>query len=351
MRVNSQWPAIFCLVWTQRAYSSPVQSKDRPLSNLLPNGATANTSSPVTNLTWGPVPLEFKVRPDIVLPAQFPEEAAFINIVHAMKEIAHGDFQGAMTAQDFSTARYPEPHIRLTAPLGSSTLKRGYVIWGLYGALLYMYNDMGFQVSHYTLLWNDEEVGGIGFGDPFGDALDYRAIDARIRQDNGIPDNIDPPASGKRIWAGTELAGTADTPASDIQTLNTTLTDLASRLSVTFTWAGRTMDKDDMFLSIIWTLLMAAMHPSNTRIRHLWTPSDQESSCSFTASATTRTTSPFLQYFWIVEAVAKAADYLVERKTYRQLSITMKVDEIAIGRSLFFYRAGRGERVLRVRES
>ncbi|KAI4270204.1 MAG: hypothetical protein L6R38_007204 [Xanthoria sp. 2 TBL-2021] len=338
MYVKKAWLTNLCFAWTQLVNSSPVQPKDRLLPVLPPDEAIAKISSPVTNLTWGPVPLEFKVRPDVILPTQFPEEAAFINIVHAMKDIAHGDFQGTMPAQDFSTARYPEPHIRLTATLGSSTLKREYVIWGLYGALLHMYNAMGFQVSHFTLLWDDEEVGGIGFGFPFGDRLDHRAVDARSLQNYGTADDIGPPASEKRTLAGTELAGRANTPGSDKQKLNTTLTDLASRLSVTFTWAGRTMDKDDMFLSIIWTLVMAAMHPSYTRIRHLWTPSDQESSCRFTSSATTRKTSPFLQYFWIVEAVAKAADYLVETRTYRQLSFVMKVDEVVVGRSLLFYR-------------
>ncbi|KAI4254813.1 MAG: hypothetical protein L6R42_007033, partial [Xanthoria sp. 1 TBL-2021] len=231
MYVRKPWLTNLCFALTQLVKSSSVQPEDRLLPILPPGGAIANISSPVTNLSWGPVPLELKVRLDVILPTQFPEEAAFINIVHTMKEIAHGDFQGAMPAQDFSTARYPESRIRLTAPLGSSTLKRGYVIWGLYGVLLHMYNAMGFQVSHYTLLWDDEEVGGIGFGDPFGDRLDRRAIDATSLQNYGTPDNVDSPASEKRTWAGTELAGRASTPASDIQTPNTTLTDLASRLS------------------------------------------------------------------------------------------------------------------------
>lgn len=254
-----------------------------------------------------------------------------------MTEVAHGDFHGAMPALDFSTARYPEPQITLTPPVGSSTLKREHVIWGLYGALLHMYDAIGFHVAYYTLLLDNEDVGGISFGNPFGDALDHRSIAARSLQDYGSAIDTGNPAFEARTLASNKIAERADTPGSDHQAAKA-LTDLASRLSVTFTYAGRSMDKDDMFVSILWTIALAAIHASNARIHHIWTPSRQQNSCKFTTSATVRTTPPFLQYFWVVEAVAKAADYLVERNTYRQLSFVMKVDDVVIGRSLFFYR-------------
>ena len=338
MNVRRPWLANLCFAWTLLVNSSPVLPKDPLLPILPPDGALANLSSPARNLTWGPIPLDLIVRPEVNLPTEFPEEAAFINIVHAMTEVAHGDFHGAMPALEFSTARYPEPHIILTPPVGSSTLKREYVIWGLYGVFLHMYDAIGFHVAYYTLLLDNEEVGGIGFGDPFGDALNHRSIPARSLQDYGSAVDTGNAASKKMTLARNKLAERANTPGSDHQAANM-ITDLASRLSVTFTYAGRSMDKDDMFVSILWTIALAAIHASNTRIHHIWTPSRQQNSCKFTASATIRTTPPFLQYFWVVEAVAKAADYLVEKNTYRQLSFVMKVDNVVVGRSLLFSRA------------
>lgn len=337
MYIRTPWLATLCFAWTLLVNSSPVLPKDRLLPILPPDGAIANLSSPARNLTWGPIPLDLIVRPDVNLPTEFPEEAAFINIVHAMTEVAHGDFHGAMPALDFSTARYPEPHITLTPPVGSSTLKREYVIWGLYGAFLHMYDAIGFHVAHYTLLLNNEEVGGIGFGNPFGDALDHRSIAARSLQDYGSAVDTGNPAFEARTLASNKFAERGNTPGSDHQAVKA-LTDLASRLSVSFTYAGPSMDKDDMFVSILWTIALAAIHASNTRIHHIWIPSGQQNSCRFTTSATIRTTPPYLQYFWVVEGVAKAADYLVERNTYRQISFVMKVDDVIVGRSLFFYR-------------
>ncbi|KAL8925141.1 MAG: hypothetical protein Q9208_003646 [Pyrenodesmia sp. 3 TL-2023] len=338
MYVKKRRSAILCFAWIQLAYLSPVQSKGRLLPILRPNGATANLSSPVANLTWGQIPLEFTMSPDLSLPFPFPQEAAFINIVHALKEIAHGDFQGAMPAQDFRTAAYPEPVIILTSPSGSRTIERKYVVWGLYGALLYMYNARAFGVSHFTLLWNNEEVGGIGFGHPYGDGLDHRAIDDTTSPENTewADDNSAVPED--EASAGAELASRA-TAAGEVNRATENLTDLASRLSVTFTYAGRNMDKAHMFMAIVWTLATAAIYPSNERIQHLWTPVDQESPCKFVASAVPRTTPPYLQYFWIVEAVAKTAAYLVATNTYRQLSVLMKVDEVVVGRALLFHRA------------
>ncbi|KAL8854759.1 MAG: hypothetical protein Q9221_000542 [Calogaya cf. arnoldii] len=344
MYVKFQWIAILSFTWTQLASSSPIQSTDPPLPIILPNAAIQNISSPVTNLTWGPIPIDLTIRPDISRPTTFPEEAAFINIVHAMREIAHEDYQGDMPVQDYSTAKFPEPRIKLTAPIGSNTLKREYVLWGLYGTLLHMYDAMGFHVSHFTLLWDEKEVGGIGFGELFGDGIDGRASDAVSLEGHEPSNYIDLPVSGEKPLAGTELADKPTTPGPNTQASNIHVEALVSRLSVTFTWAGRTIPKADMFISVIWTLALLAMHPSPTRIRHLWAPSHQESSCRFTVSATTRTTPPFLQYFWVVEALTDAADHLVERKTYRQLSFVIKVDHVPVGRALLFYRgSGLGE--------
>ncbi|KAL8835328.1 MAG: hypothetical protein Q9176_006980 [Flavoplaca citrina] len=306
------WTAILCFAWAHLTSSSPLNR----LLPILPHSpiSTNLTSSPKP-LTWAVNPINLIARPDISLPTPLSEDATFINIVHAIKDLAHGDILGQIPAQDFKTERYPDPLIRLTSPVGSETLKREHVIWGLHGAFLGMYGNLGFSVSHFTLLLDGVEVGGIGFGDPFREVqrreLGYRSLD---------PDS--------------EMSITKPTiPASTPPPNN--LTSLAARLTLSFTPFSRPIPKPDLFISIIWTLALAAVPASNQRIPHLWLPIGQESNnCRYTVSATVRTSTPWLQFFWVVEALSRTADWAVEMGLYRMVRGVLRVDGVEVGREM-----------------
>ncbi|KAL8904953.1 MAG: hypothetical protein Q9171_006862 [Xanthocarpia ochracea] len=327
MRIAKLWPVNLWFTYIELGYTNPTQPNNRILPILSPNGAAANLSLPSTNLSNDPVPAEFTMTCDLILPIPFTEEAAFINIVHAMKEIAHGDFHGVMRDVKFRTDRYPEPVVWVqTTSVG--TVKRKYVLWGLYETLKYLYSILNFAHSHFTLLWDDEEVGGIGLGSPRADHVaDYRTIDTTSHQNE---DN--------QSLAGRDITNKTTTLGPETQ--NPNLTDLASRLSVVFGYrGGRPMDKEDMFIGILRVFVSAAIPPSNQRIRFNWGPSDTaDTPCKFTIASTIQTEPPFLQFYWVVEAVARAADYLVAKDRYQLLSMVLKVDDVKIGGALLFHR-------------
>lgn len=233
-----------------------------------------------------------------------------------------------MPGKEFKTPRYAEPLIRVLPPFGVRTMPREYVVWGLYGALLEIYEKLGFSMCHFTLLWDDVEVGGLGFGDPFGE----RASEKRGLEEEELPEDI---AENSITSAG--MASRANPP-----TLNMTLTELASRLTTTFTPFSRPIDREILFVSMAWTVTQAAIPPSAQRIPHLWSPPDQESPARFSISATKRENPPWLQFFWVVEALARAADWVVEmaeeRDEYRQFRGVLRVDGVEFGRGLWFWR-------------
>ncbi|KAL8857381.1 MAG: hypothetical protein Q9178_006008 [Gyalolechia marmorata] len=274
---------------------------------------------------------------DLILPIPFTEEAAFINIVHAMKEIAHGDFYGVIQGQKFRTERYPEPVVWIQTT-SAGIVKRKYVLWGLYEILKYLYSILNFTRSHFTLLWDEEEVGGIGLGTPSaGHVPDYRTIDDTSHQDDATTDAVAMSEDNQSL-ASRDI--TNKTTTLGPQTQNANLTDLASRLSVVFGYrGGRPMSKEDMFIGILRVFISAAIPPSNQRIRFHWGPSDTaDTPCKFTIASTIQTEPPYLQFYWVVEAVARAADYLVAKDRYQLLSMVLKVDDVKIGGALLFHR-------------
>ena len=183
-----------------------------------------------------------------------------------------------------------------------------------------MYGNLGFSVSHFTLLRDGVEVGGIGFGDPFREVqrreLGYQSLD----NDSEMA-TIPPPTT----------------------TPHNLTSSLATRLTLSFTPFSRPVPKPDLFISIIWTLALAAVPAANQRIPYLWMPIGQESNnCRYTVSATVRMTSPWLQFFWVVEALTRTADWVTERGVYRMVRGVLRVDGVEVGREIL---VGRGWRL------
>lgn len=69
---------------------------------------------------------------------------------------------------DFRTPRYPDPVIGIRLPEYKTTIKREYVMWALVLATHHMYSTLrppGISYwSHFTLLFNGREIGGLSFG-------------------------------------------------------------------------------------------------------------------------------------------------------------------------------------------
>ncbi|KAL8990697.1 MAG: hypothetical protein Q9169_008061 [Polycauliona sp. 2 TL-2023] len=230
-----------------------------------------------------------------------------------------------------------------------------------------MYGSDGFAVSHYTLLWEGQEVGGIGFGDLVvgggggdddDDDDDAAATTTRLAAEDANAnatteaeqeekeEDDDPTSMEKKKKkrtnddTGTVISSVNNNETTIISPLHPPKNDLTSRLSLTFTphTPLRHIPTPHIRISIIWTLALAAIPPSSERILHLWSPVDQESPCKFTISATRRDSPPWLQYFWVVEAVVRAGEWVVENQVERGFRGVLRVDGVVVGKGLWFWR-------------
>ncbi|KAL8653803.1 MAG: hypothetical protein Q9210_001885 [Variospora velana] len=342
MYLSKQWLTILCLSTVRIVQSFPARPSNRLLPNLPSNANFSLFSKVNAGLGYGPIPPEFQARPD-ELPhyARHPlsESATFINTVHFMKVLGQGDFQEEIGPLGFRTPRYPSPVIALIVPPNHPTIKREYIIWGLQIAINHMYLTQvlpTFWTSHYTLLWNDEEIGGLSFG--LSGSVDEQTsptIDRNKRVDE-ITARNDPKTNSAIVARDTNGKASLTTDSADLTT------DFAdSRLSVAYTFTGGGLDKIDIFFTLLWVMAVASIPPSDTRILSNWIPpwlADLGFHTLFLASAVDRTTAPFLTFYWLLEAVAGAADYLVDQKRYGEFRMQLTVDGIAIGQGLFHHR-------------
>ncbi|KAG7004385.1 hypothetical protein G7Y79_00026g059690 [Physcia stellaris] len=309
---------LFVLAWAFKVSSSPA-----PINLSVAANLTA-----VANLTFGPIPNNFKIRPNIVFPMKFTQEAVVINIVQALKTIGKGDFKGEMPTLKYSTARYPQPVISVRQP-DEQNIKREYVVWGLLLSLLVMYKEeQGFHWTHFTLLLDDEEVGGLGFGSPRGIEEGLKHHNPKTSTTFGI---VDGALSISQVPSSSSTTSGAALPMVLTEAPNLAIPSNNNPLKVDFQYRGRAYGKGDMFVAIVWAMAVAAIPPSNAILPDRWNPGVTDSACKFFMEVTPRRTPPYFQFFWLIETLAETADYLVEHKVYRGLSLLIKIYENPIG--------------------
>ncbi|KAL8920326.1 MAG: hypothetical protein Q9208_006297 [Pyrenodesmia sp. 3 TL-2023] len=264
------------------------------------------------------------------------ESATFINVVHFIKALGQGDFHGEIRPRNFRTFQCPSPLIGLRVPPNHPTIKRAFVIWGLQVAINHMYQEQAtptFWTSHYTLLWNDEEIGGLSFG------LAEEQASQKITPEEpveGITARNDPETDSSIVTRQTSGVANLTTHPAELST------DLTNNgLSVAYTFTGRPLSKVDLYFVLLWVMAEASRPASDTRIMRNWTPpwlEDLELHTMFSASAVHRTTPPFMTYDLLLEAVAGAADFLVAQNRFGELRVQLAVDGVAIGQGLFRHR-------------
>ena len=312
--------------------SSPVVPKDLLLPDF--SNTSANLSIPFAIPAHGPIPTAFQVRAD-TLPFKIPvsEEAVFVNTVEALKEIAPGDFGGSIPLVSFRSARYPQPLISLFTP-DERNIKTYYVIWGLVLAVTSMFHRETFEYSHFTLLWNGVDVGGIGFGNP------RMIVDVRNRRAKDITNANKTTEETISLAQATAVVDNTSSRAALIDATPTTiLTNTSnSRLFVDFRYFGDYIGKSDMFISLLGVLAQAAIPPADAYMHDRWSPNAMDTNCKFFLVPSPRETPPFLLFFWLIEAVARAAEYIVYHHTYRGLNMLIKVDDVLVGRSAFIFK-------------
>ncbi|KAL9629860.1 MAG: hypothetical protein Q9204_005040 [Flavoplaca sp. TL-2023a] len=320
------WLTLLCFTFVNHIYSSPAQLSTRPLP-LLPPDAHVNFSVANAGLGYGPIPEGFTLRPDLQFPRPISESATLINIAHFIKQLGQHDIQGEIPPQNFMTARYPEPIIGIRVPPSRRALKRQYVISALVLAMMHMLglNQPTLHASHYTLLWHDEEIGGLSFGvfAPSG----VGARDTTSEQDVAMKDSAGA-APGENPDIISQESG---------QVVETTTGLTNNRLSLTVTYLGPPLNKEDLLSTLIWTMGQASVPASEFRFAN-WVPDWLEGHTRFIASATPRPRPPYMTYFWLLEALAATADYLVDHNRYGDVRTLIIVDGAQIGQGLFRHR-------------
>lgn len=326
-----RWLAACLAALVHIASSNPVA----PNNLFLPStpSKTANLSAAVKNLGYLPIPAAFQIHPEShPVPIEYEREAVLTNVIQAMEETAMGNIREYMPLWKFRTAEYPQPAITLSTPL-ETDIKREYVIWGLLLATIAMLSREVYETTQFTLLLRGEEVGSITFGDFSSmSASSGRSILGTEKLGEDLNQNTSMALAATGARTPNSTASLADaTPAMN----SPKLTD--DRASVVFKSSGDDVGIHNLLVYMLVVLSETAIPPSDMEIIDRWTPFKFGVVCRFVLFPTAREQPPFMMFFWLIEAVAKAAWYVIENDAYRNLNMLIYADGKLIGQSVFVY--------------
>ncbi|KAL8798437.1 MAG: hypothetical protein Q9182_006665 [Xanthomendoza sp. 2 TL-2023] len=235
----------------------------------------------------------------------------------ALKELAVGDFEEAMSVRNFVTRRFPQLSIQLYAT--ETVIQRKYVVWGLVLAIHNMVVHQTFQHSFALLYWKGEDIGAISFGPT---PITSTVLDTQAHVGVTVPPKlVGPPSSEAAHRLQPKGDDTAAIPVA------------ANRVTVDFAYIGSNIGLETIFMTIISALSEAATRSAASRLDGPWSSQFEGWPCHFVTKpvSPTRRTPPVYEWRWLIQVLGQATEYMVGRSDYRNLQMDIKVDGVRVG--------------------
>lgn len=245
-----------------------------------------------------------------------PGMSILINAVHAMTDLALEDFEEPIVPIAYRHPDFPEVIIAPIATFPGGAIQTRFIVWGLLGGVVAMAETGKAQTVAFTLEWEGKEVGYILVTNP------------RVRLSRPGSNSIDRLLERPEVRAISEdgkvtanLTGTIDT--SNDQTL-----------TVSVTKTGPDLSGSDVLITVLYALAYVARFPSASQAKafQLRPPMARGMYLGMVGSGTT----PFFRNRWIIEALAKIPQYMLNQHRFSSAAFKLIVDGVEIGRGQMF---------------
>lgn len=325
MYIVRQWlPVLFC-TWAISVLSGPL-AVSNPSSLSSANIRLAEFTRTFANLSAIEIPQDLKLYLQFQAPSLQPVTAYYYNTIAALRQLALGDFNGAMFGQRFLTSRFPNMPITLITRSGQ--ILRRYVVWSLLLALAFMTEETGLSVTTFALLWQGMSIGSLTFGIP---GLLSQAPESHTNGTESTTPGSVPSIDGFNV---------TNSPASSGGSANDAdLSSYAMRVTVAITRSGDNLNPHDVFMGIAGALAEAAERNSENRIgewsSQLW---NFDSRFDTRQVRLFRAEQPLYTFRVLIESLGDVTDYFVGYQAFYEISAITKVNQIMVGTSRLSHR-------------
>ncbi|KAL8924512.1 MAG: hypothetical protein Q9208_003987 [Pyrenodesmia sp. 3 TL-2023] len=331
MTMSLRYMLILLTLLTRPVFSSSATVDDGRTLKYARSQELTKAALSVSNLFMVPLPEDFKIEPQVNQAMQYPQEACYLNTIHAMEEIALDLFNGLMPRFSFSSQQYPGLIITIIPPDNSDMIEIRVVIWGLFLAVRHMNMHNAFQPTIFHLKWSDQDVGRIAYGS------------TRLISRPHVQQQKNETYKSILEKPGIRIQEKAKDPTAD-NSLEISPND-NNHLLIHFRYFGKPpprIAKGDIFLTVLGALTQAAIPDASADALKTFTSAVSVSGahCTFIlapAAAPRSASAPVLRMEDLIHALGAAADFYLANRVYTQLDMRLSVDGVGVASAVFWH--------------
>ncbi len=248
--------------------------------------------------------------------SNLPGISVLMNAVHAMTDLALEDFDEPLVPIPYSLPNFPEVTITPKATARGGAIQTRFIVWGLYQSIVAMTQRKKFRTAVITLRW---EAGIVGY-------ISITGHNGRIFM--GESNHTESLLRRSRIRASNGIDPIAQDSSNATNISNHPI------LNVSFVPVGLALAGSDVLITVLYALAYVAPYPSaQAAAGFILRPSDAEKMClAMLGTATT----PFFQYRWVIETLAKIPLYMLYQGRFSGATFTMSIAGVEVGQGQMF---------------
>ena len=239
--------------------------------------------------------------------------SCLLSVLAAQKRLALEDFEGKVLDQEIYGLSGSDVAIAIMPSTSDETLERRFAMWAIQEGIVTMNAQNRYESLEVSIWWKKRRTGWVSFySDPKSTATMF---DRGARSHNATIDN---------------RQGSA--PSGVVNITNSLSAVDESRVKVGFKPFGDILDIYDVFILIISSLIALAAQVKTERVEK-WTFAldTVEPVVGIEQVASPASTPPFLQYQWIIVALARAPPYMLREGRFVSVWMKVFVDGVYLG--------------------
>ncbi len=243
--------------------------------------------------------------------------SCLMNVVAALKELAVVDWDAKIIdGTEYTLDTFPEVSVIITTTKRKRNIQARFLLWALCLGMYEMIAQRKFEFAQFEMSWERKVLGWVQIVNH-------------------------PPRPGPSSLKQTQANGTLNSRANPATLLNATAVitpdtanDAAAeaRLNVTFSPYGESLSIYDVFVPIMSGITDMATFPSTYESTALMIGLQGFKGFICVLPAVPhRTSPPFLEYGWLIRAVARIPTYMLGEGRFGEVNMKIMVDDVAVG--------------------
>lgn len=252
--------------------------------------------------------------------------SCLVNTVAALKELALRDWDDKIIdGTEYELDDYPEVRIIITTPKRKRNVQVRFVLWAACLGVYDMILKKKFEFAQFEMSWERQVLGWV-------QVVNHPTSASLTTEKGQVNGTLDVGNISATLLSTDRTIGLEPISITNIVTMDNANDPAEARLNVTITPYGDTLGVYDVFVPIMSGLTDMAQFPSTHQVSGLIIGLEGfKGFICIVPAIPLRTSPPFMEYAWLIRAIARIPTYMLEKGRFGEVNIRIEVDGVGVG--------------------